>query len=363
MIQPGFRPLRRGRIRAGLRSSNCWNLGPAGVCPIKSHPGFAPGPYTGSMRQLRSGMVDIVRDFLGVHELLSSMTRRYAEGTLGFGQVVQIVGDDSSSMLFRLKESCHAIFRPTSTDEKPEVGAGALLDLVLGSLFHEAMSLRENLYQLESYGARLQDLRGQADTDTSELFREFEKIQTASARRLEEAVAEVDVLLAQAVRQFFLLLSENKYDGLLIRCIWEHSDQVLSVFGQGVLELFSQLYGDPVVGLLRAADSYLDSAYYDEALLVLREASGRQSDDEAIGPRVHYANGMRSFMLRDYPQSVSALLKWWGLGRPKEKEDRIQLALEATQYMESMLDEGSADGTDASEIRVLGKELKAAAEG
>ena len=78
-----------------------------------------------------------------------------------FEDIEKFVGDDASSILFRLKESCHAIFRPSGSDSRPEVAAGALLDLVVGSLFHEAMALRENLYQLESYGAQVQMLRTQ----------------------------------------------------------------------------------------------------------------------------------------------------------------------------------------------------------
>ncbi|MFP6641561.1 MAG: hypothetical protein VCC04_15050 [Myxococcota bacterium] len=313
------------------------------------------------MQRIRAGMVDIVRDFLGVHRLLRSMALRYADGALEFDDVEQFVGDDASSVLFRLKESCHAIFRPSGGDAEFEVGAGALLDLVLGSLFHEAMALRENLYQLESYGARVQALKARADVETAELLQEFEKILAASAKRLDEAVIQIDALLGQARRQFFHLLVEYRDDGLLTRCLWEQADLVSSAFGQDVEELFTEIYGESTSALVLAADSYLESAYYGEALSVLREASARAVGRQEIQERIHFANGMSSFMLRDYPASISELTQWWRASRSTCEKGRVKLALQAIVHVQGTLPAEGLDGLDADELQDLAAELESAA--
>ena len=304
-------------------------------------------------------MVDIARDFLGVHGLLQSMTERYAHGTVVFEDVQRFVGDDSSSVLFRLKESCHSLFRPSGSEDRVEVGSGALLDLVVGSLFHEAMALRENLYQLESYGAKVRTLHGEPRAVTDELIQEFEKIHAASSRRLDEAVTEIDALLGQARRQFLHVLVEYKEEGLLARCLWEHADEVASVFGQDLIDLLAEIHGEAVSALLLVADSYLDSAYYDDALLVLKQARSLASSEDGVDERIQYATGMLSFMKREYEASIRALTQWWSLARHEEiGMNRVMLALEAVAHVESMGTEDSEAGPDVGGAGALLEKLR-----
>ena len=140
------------------------------------------------MPDSRVGIVEVVREFLVVHQRLGGLIASYQGQTLSFDLVRELVGDDNSSALYRLKEKCHAIFRSESADPVAEVRTAALFDLAIGSLFHEAMILRENLYQQERYGPRVQALRSQATSPAPELSREFEKILASSASRLGEAV-------------------------------------------------------------------------------------------------------------------------------------------------------------------------------
>lgn len=304
-------------------------------------------------------MVDIARDFLGVHGLLQSMTQRYALGTVVFEDVEKFVGDDASSVLFRLKEACHSLFRPVGSEERPEVGAGALLDLVVGSLFHEAMALRENLYQLESYGAQVQTLHTEPRAATDELLQEFEKIHAASAKRLDEAVTEIEALLGQARRQFLHVLIEYREEGLLARCLWEHADEVAATFGQDLIELFAEIHGESVSALLLVADSYLDSAYYVDALPVLNDARELTSCESAVDERIHYATGMRSFMQRDYEASILELNQWWKMVSQQEVGmNRVKLALEAVAHVESIRAEESDSALEADEVRPLMEQLR-----
>ena len=99
------------------------------------------------MRDLRFGLVDIIRDFLAVHDRATRLFDRRDRDGLRFEDVRSWVGEDAKSDLFRLKEACHAIFRPAVDTGATDMRVGALLDLAVGSLFHEAMKLRENLYQ------------------------------------------------------------------------------------------------------------------------------------------------------------------------------------------------------------------------
>ena len=88
-----------------------------------------------------SDLVDIVRDFIVVHQRFEILFARFREGSLKFEEVRRLVADSDSSVLFRLKERVHGLFRDRDPDEPLRRGE-ALFDLAVGSLFHEAMKFR-----------------------------------------------------------------------------------------------------------------------------------------------------------------------------------------------------------------------------
>ena len=61
--------------------------------------------------RLRSGLVEIVRDFLLAHQLLDQLSDRFHAGTLRFEDVQGLIGETDHAVLFRLKERCHTLFR------------------------------------------------------------------------------------------------------------------------------------------------------------------------------------------------------------------------------------------------------------
>jgi hypothetical protein len=169
------------------------------------------------MRGTRPGLVQIVRDFLAADRLLRDLFARHRAGTLRFEDLRELVGDDEHSVLFRLKERCHTAFRRTSGGDGVGLAREALFDLAVGSLFHEAMKLRENFYQREVYGPRVRALRTRAGKDAALLFEEFDRLLAGVSARLEEGVREVQTLLAQTVEQLRLLLGVQHGDGAVAR--------------------------------------------------------------------------------------------------------------------------------------------------
>ena len=172
------------------------------------------GRYAAAVRSAPIGLVDIVREFLLAHRLLRRLFERHRSGELRFEDVQALAGDTEASVLFRLKERCHALFRAGGFDDGlPRV---ALFDLAVGSLFHEAMKLRENFYQLEVYAPKVEAARRDAESGTEGLFEEFARILAASRDRLAEAFAESEALLEQTRRQFRVLLRAHRMNGLVV---------------------------------------------------------------------------------------------------------------------------------------------------
>jgi hypothetical protein len=284
------------------------------------------------MPDSRVGIVEVVRDFLMVHQRLSDLISSYQTQTLSFDLVKKLVGDDNASALYRLKEKCHAIFRSEIADPVAEVRTAALFDLAIGSLFHETMILRENLYQQERYGPRVEALKSQASQPAPELSREFEKILASSALRLGEAVEEVGALLALTSDQLFRLLIEESDNELLARCLYEEQQAVAAVFPRGFRVILAEIHGSTTAGLMKAASSYAESAYYDQALEVLNQAP----DGEGLASARAFASAMQAFLVRDYPCCVENLSVWLGADLPTQSPSRIKLALAAVNYIEKV---------------------------
>ena len=310
------------------------------------------------MQGVRSGLVDIIRDFLVVHASAAEFIRRHRAGDLRFEDVEGWVGEDGRSELFRLKERCHAIFRPASSDAGLQSRAGALLDLSVGSLFHEAMKLRENLYQQQQYAPRVESLRREGDEESLELFSEFEKILTTSAMRLEESVAEVEVMLEQSRKQLHRLILHRGDSGMVARCLYEARSELAEVYPQGLDELYREIHGDTVTGYAKAGDSYLESAYYAEAVGVLTEAHARAPHRKDVKAAIDYAEGMQAFFSRDYERSVARLADWLEAGPGVGEEGRIRLALAGTGHVEG-LPEGEEGADVIRQAAEISEELRA----
>ncbi len=233
----------------------------------------------------RAGLVDIVRDFVTVHQRFAQMFERFRAGSLHFDEVKAVVADSDSSVLFRLKERVHWLFRDRNP-ELPVRRGEALFDLAVGSLFHEALKFRENLYQLEVYGPRVRALREAENGGSDELLTEFEKIIRAASARLGESLRETETLLEQTRRLLVALLEEAVVHaesspgaaialGLVTRFLLEHPSEVQAVYPEGALALLARVHRHVATAYLHAIRSHLESAHFREAISLIREARER----------------------------------------------------------------------------------------
>ncbi len=254
------------------------------------------------MTAVGSGLVEIVREFLVAHRLLRQVTERYRAGLLRFDVVGELVGDDERSVLFRLKERTHALFRGEGV-----IGPAALFDLAVGSLFHEAMKFRENFYQRSAYGPKVQALREAAVRDASGLLPEFEKLLTGAALRIDESLQELDTLLAQTTSQFRVLLEAHAQEGVLARFLVARGAELAEVLGGSVEELFAALYGDVASAWACAGRSLLESGFYAEASDALDRAAQGSADPKGMRA---YARGMHAYLAERYEDAAQELVAW-----------------------------------------------------
>jgi len=256
----------------------------------------------------RARIVDILRDFAEVHRLVHELAARHGRGELRFPKLTALIGEDEGSVLFRLKERCHALFRGPSNERGPS-HREALFDLAVGSLFHESMKLRENLYQREVYGPRVRALHSSAGQESKALFDEFEKMLGAVGKRLDEAVREVESLTQRTADQLRLLVAEAADDSCA-RFLTERAHEVEAIFGAPLETLLEEAYGSVGTGLERAGRAYLASGSFEASADRLGRALSEPDASAELTPLREYALGMRDYVRRDYATSVEHLIAW-----------------------------------------------------
>jgi hypothetical protein len=288
--------------------------------------------YNGAMQSDPTGLVDIVRDFLAAHLLVRRLFARYRSEELRFEEFHELVGDDEGSILYRLKERCHALFRRGDVTAGMDVRREELFDLAVGSLFHEAMKFRESFYQREIYGPRVRALRSGASADADPLFDDFEKILAAVSLRLAEGLQETEDLLEHTREQLRVLLVEHRENGHVTRFLLENSEVVEDVFGQEIDELLAQIHGDACAAYEVAGHSYLKSGYYPEAERTFALSIARGGDPAELERLAAYAHGMDAYLSGQYGTTVEWLRRWVEAA-PAEEASLAELAHAAVSHI------------------------------
>ena len=296
------------------------------------------GRYAAAVLSTPVGLVDLVREFLLAHRLLRRLFERQRRGDLCFEDVQTLAGDTEASVLFRLKERCHALFRAGDVgDDLPRV---VLFDLAVGSLFHEAMKLRENFYQLEVYAPKVEAARRDAESGSEGLFEEFARILAASRERLAEAFTESEALLEQTRRQFRVLLRTHRSNGLVVRYLLENSELADEVLGESLDVFLTEVHGNSVAAYALAARSYLESGYFEEARGVLAEALARDPARADLRRASAYADGLSAYQRGRYGDALRDLERWAEDAPAAEDAAFRELALSAVTRL-ATLSEGA----------------------
>lgn len=214
---------------------------------------------------LEKKQIDLVRESLSVYRTCNDCIDLFKRGELRFSVMEEFVDDRGASCLYRLKQMCHELFRNAEEAAYKE----KFYDMTVGYIFHEAMKLRENIYQLEYYTPMYDSLSSSEELTVLEkkVIREFDILIGRARKRLDEGLKEVKVLLKELVVQLKDLLKLYKGNYLLPRFILENGKAFVKIYGKkGFQDLLNDMYEQGRCTLvLKAGLSYLDSEYYQIA--------------------------------------------------------------------------------------------------
>ncbi len=206
-------------------------------------------------------------------------------------QLNRLVGTElDKGPLWLLKDLCHRLW-PENEEEQDL--HGSLMDWMVGSIFHEAMKLKENIYLLNAYAPAAVRMRGRRPDHSSlegsshPWLTQIVDIELLIRRTAADVIRQMEQIAFLFGQTNFLLrsmLPSFRANSLLLRFLVEQEDLVEELWGERSEELFAEMFdGLPADGFCRAGRSYMDSNWYPQALCMYRRALELDSGcDEAI---------------------------------------------------------------------------------
>jgi hypothetical protein len=212
----------------------------------------------------------------GFHRTAGKFLKIYqdylATGAAPYDEIDRLVGSETrKGCLWSLKDDCHQLWR--NADDVFDLN-GSLLDWMIGSVFHEAMKLKENIYLFEFYAPLAHDLQGGWQQEARrfcgiECGHFMERISHEVGRQMEN----LGFLFGRASYLLRIMLPSQGHNRLLLRYLREHGDVVFELWSESLDEVFADMFaGKPEIGYCLAAASYFEGNWYEKALEAYDEA-------------------------------------------------------------------------------------------
>lgn len=256
-------------------------------------------------------ILEMVRGLLLSEIAFQEISKKYKEGQLRFSDIGNWVDDKGQSLLYDLKEKCHSLFRQVRIG--PSNKNELLIDLVIGSIFHEAMKLRENIYQMEAYRPRYLQYKRKTGKSVYEknYLQQFERIISRAELGVAEGMEETRTLFREAMSQLVIFFKENSKNPFLVRFILEHLPLHQKVYGpKRMISIFNFMFKK---GLLEAYDlagrSYSQSGHFDLASRYFSKALKMNTHRHEFQFLINFSLGMNAYFNNLYPKTLSHFRK------------------------------------------------------
>ena len=255
--------------------------------------------------------LSIVKGLLQSQIAFQHIYRKYRKGALHFPEIENWVDDKGRSLLYKLKEKSHSLFRSSKggTFHRKEW----LLDLAIASIFHEAMKLRENVYQLEVYRPRYLEYTRRMGKLTYEknYLHQFEKIISRATLGVSEGMEEMRSLFQDAAAQLIDFFRENRQNSFLVRFLIESQSLLRKIYGiKKEKEIFNLMFARGAFDAYRlAAQSCLRSGHYDLSAAYFSKAFKIDPLDVNLRFFLNFSLGMNAYLLNSYPKALSSFTK------------------------------------------------------
>jgi len=307
-------------------------------------------------------LLEMVRRLLLAEAAFQEIFGKYKEGKLRFSDIGNWVDERGQSLLYNLKEQSHSLFRVGA--KGPVHRNEWLLDLAIGSIFHEAMMLRENIYQMEVYRPRYLQFKSKVGKTAYEYERnylqQFERIISRAEQGVQEGMEETRSLFEDAVEQLIDFFKGNSANPYLARFLLEHQPLLQKVYGdRKAKEIFYLMFKKGLLDAYSLAGrGYLQSGHYDLASFYFAKALKMDPSDHELQFFMNFSLGMNAYYKNAYSKTMSSFAKLVPLKLNKKvKRDYLRKAEEVCHWISSELKEEGEVKTTAR-CRFLADQIK-----
>ena len=218
---------------------------------------------------------DLFQDFFDAKIYFDRIYKTYKDSSsVPFKMMDTWVGTEKrNGPLWNLKEQSHKLFR--NSQYKSSLFEH-LFDWIMGSIFHEAMKLKEDSYQVESYKPLLEiEVRSHKyDKGLSKIINEYFSLIEKANQNLKDELKSIDELFSKAIfhlREIFVSYKDNV---LLLRLLLDNKKNVEKVFGKNSFtHLTNQMFPEGIhKAYLLVAENCAENGWYNEAEKYLKNA-------------------------------------------------------------------------------------------
>ena len=174
--------------------------------------------------------------------------------------------------LWNLKDNCHKLFRKSGSKISL---SEYLFDWTVGSIFHEGMKLKEDVYQLEAYLPTSDTIDTSDDgEEIEEILEEYFTVIDKSSKNLEAEMESIQYLFVKAAERLRELLLNHAHNGLLVRFLLENKRLVDKTLGKNsTKEILASLHPQqPEKIYFIAGMSRLKGGWFKDAVKYFKKA-------------------------------------------------------------------------------------------
>jgi tetratricopeptide (TPR) repeat protein len=307
-------------------------------------------------------LLEMVRRLLLAEVAFQEIFKKYEGGKLRFSDIGDWVDDRGQSLLYNLKEKSHSLFR--GGGKRPVHRNEWLLDLAVGSIFHEAMKVRENIYQMEVYRPRYLQFKSKMGKTAYEYERnylqQFERIISRAEQGVQEGMEETRSLFGDALEQLIDFFKKNSKNPYLIRFLLEHQSLLRRVYGnKKAQEIFNLMFKNGLLdAYYRAGRSYLQSGHYDLSSLYFLKALKMEPSNHELEFFTNFSLGMKAYYKNGYAKTMSYFAKLFRLRLDRRlKKEYLRRAEEVCHKISSEMREDE-DVKATARCRLLADQIK-----
>ena len=211
---------------------------------------------------------NLVQDFFAARKYFDEMLEHYKNNdSLPYSMLAVWVGSDTDKgPLWQLKEHSHRLYR---SNRSKTILFENLFDWVVGSIFHESMKLKEDIYQIESYKPLLEmGLSDNAENrEIAKIIREYYALIDRAIRSLREEIESIDELFTKGLLHLRALIVFYKDNALLLRFLVDNKKITETMFGHGALQqILHEMFPAGIhEAYMLISESCMRNGWYDEA--------------------------------------------------------------------------------------------------